>query len=663
MTIQTTLPFEITVTEDQGIPLPDGTRLSARLWRPVSDMPVPLILEFLPYRKRDGTIARDEMMHPWYAGHGYAALRVDMRGSGDSEGLLDDEYSRQELQDACDVIAWACSQEWCSGKVGMQGISWGGFNSLQVAALQPEGLDAVISICSTVDRYADDIHYKGGCLLGENFGWASQMWSYMSRPPDPQIVGKQWREMWLKRLEAQEFLLCKWLRHQHRDAYWEHGSVCEEYSALHAKVLSIGGWHDGYRNTINHLVSNVQGAKGIVGPWNHKYPFYAGPEPRIGFLQEAKRWWDRWLKEEETGVEDDPDMRMWLMDAVRPKAWLEARPGRWVAEPKWPTSRVTQETWHLNGQKLSDVPGPVSSHLASPTNCGAVAGEFFPFAFDAELPMDQRPDDALSACFETPVLEESRDIVGAPTVTLTLIPEAQTGQIAVRLVDVFPDGTSALVTYGVLNLCHHESHATPGPLNAHEAITVDVILDQIAYRLPEGHRLRLAVSTAYWPYIWPAPHTKGVTLKGGQFDLPLRPRAESSEWRFEPPETSAPWNFDVLRPAGYSRRRTFDYGSSESCLTIEIDNGANRDRTHGLISGSRTTETWRIHEDKPLSARVEITWDQELSRDDWSVTTHTQSEMWCDDQSFYFLARITAFEKGETVFEREIIDSCPRDLV
>ena len=250
------------------------------------DHPVPVILEHLPYRKRDGTIVRDEFTHPWMAGHGYACIRVDMRGNGDSEGLMEDEYTPQELQDACDVIAWAAAQNWCNGKVGMMGISWGGFNGLQVAALRPPALKAIITICSTVDRYADDIHYKGGCLLIENIGWATNMLSYSSRPPDPQLVGNKWKEMWLERLNNMPFLIATWLRHQHRDDYWKHGSVCEDYSAINAAVLSIGGWHDGYRNTISHLVENLEApVKGIVGPWNHKYPHYAGPKPPSAFCR------------------------------------------------------------------------------------------------------------------------------------------------------------------------------------------------------------------------------------------------------------------------------------------------------------------------------------------------------------------------------------------
>ena len=224
-----------TVVEDpdHAIVMPDATRLSARLWRPddANDDPVPLILEFLPYRKRDGTCARDALTHPYFAARGYACARVDMRGNGDSEGLMEDEYSAQELDDAVEVIKWAAAQPWCNGRVGMMGISWGGFNSLQVAALAPDALKAIITLCSTVDRYADDIHYKGGCLLNENLGWGATMWSYSSRAPDPALRA-DWREMWLDRLKNEPFLPSLWLRHQRRDAYWQHGSVCEDFGAI-----------------------------------------------------------------------------------------------------------------------------------------------------------------------------------------------------------------------------------------------------------------------------------------------------------------------------------------------------------------------------------------------------------------------------------------------
>ena len=241
-------------------------------------------------------------------------------------GLMLDEYTAQELEDGAHVIAWLAAQPWCDGNVGMMGISWGGFNGLQVAALRPPALKAVISLCSTVDRFADDIHYKGGCLLNENLGWGATMWAYSSRAPDP-ALRENWRELWMQRLEAEPFLPVTWLGHQRRTGYWKHGSVSEDFGAIEAKVLAVGGWGDAYKNAVPALVENVEGARGIVGPWVHKYPHFAVPEPRIGFLQEALRWWDRWLKGIDTGVEDDPAYRAWLMDGVRPRTWYEERPG------------------------------------------------------------------------------------------------------------------------------------------------------------------------------------------------------------------------------------------------------------------------------------------------------------------------------------------------
>lgn len=263
-----TFPHKITEQADMGIVMPDGCRLSARVWMPeeADENPVPAILEFLPYRKRDGTTARDNLTHPYFAGHGYACLRVDMRGNGDSEGLMEDEYSEQELQDACDVIKWIAAQSWSTGKVGMMGISWGGFNSLQVAAMQPDALKAIITLCSTDDRYADDIHYKGGLLLNENLGWGATMLSYSSRAPDPALVGEKWRDMWLERLDNEPFLPAVWLNHQTRDGYWQRGSVCEDFSKIKAATLAIGGWGDAYKNAVSRLMTGITApVKGIIG--------------------------------------------------------------------------------------------------------------------------------------------------------------------------------------------------------------------------------------------------------------------------------------------------------------------------------------------------------------------------------------------------------------
>jgi len=657
----TDFPRQIVEFPDLGIVMPDGCRLSARIWMPADaqENPVPAILEHLPYRKRDGTIARDSLTHPYFAGHGYASIRVDMRGNGDSEGLMDDEYSEQELQDACDVIAWAAAQPWCNGSVGMMGISWGGFNSLQVAAKRPPALKAVVTLCSTVDRYADDIHYKGGCLLAENFGWASTMLSYSSRPPDPALVGHdRWRDIWLARLQNQPFLAPLWLKHQRRDAYWKRGSVCEDFSAIEAAVLSIGGWHDGYRNTISHLVSNIEApVKGIVGPWIHKYPHFAAPEPRIGFLQEALRWWDRWLKNVETGVESDPAYRVWLMDSVRPARWHKQRPGRWIAEKQWPSPSMTRRNIEL----LSPAGSP--RLVASPQNCGLAGGEYFPFTFGPELPGDQRPDDALSLCFDQPALAETLDIVGAPELAVTLSSDRPQANIAVRLCDVHPDGASELICYGVLNLTHRNSHEFPEALIPGETVSARVVLDQIAYRIPAGHRLRVAISNAYWPMIWPSPEPARLELGSATLALPVRAPAVDDEVAFPPPEAATPWQIETLRPAKSERRVEHDHRTGIVTLIVADDFGEVRDKEHGLVHGSAVHETWSIHPGEPTSARGEIEWLQTFSRDDWSVRTETRSAMWSDAKDFHVEARIDAYEGDRLAFEKKFRDAVPRDHV
>ena len=225
------------------IPLVHGTQLAARAWLPtnVSSCPVPAILEYIPYKKRDGTATRDEQMHLYWKAFGYACIRVDMRDCGESTGLMLDEYLQQELGDAVEVIKWLADQPWCSGKVGMMGKSWGGFNSLQVAAMAPPDPAAIVTVCSTDDRYADDIHYRGGSLLLENFSWAATMSCYMSKAPDPLLLPDTWRTLWLQRLEAMPFLAKQWLEHSYKDDYWKHVSINEDYSAIKAAVYCIGG--------------------------------------------------------------------------------------------------------------------------------------------------------------------------------------------------------------------------------------------------------------------------------------------------------------------------------------------------------------------------------------------------------------------------------------
>lgn len=669
----TEFPHRVHETPDMGIVLSDGCRLSARVWMPEDAVkkPVPAILEYIPYRKRDGTLPRDEMMHPYFAGHGYAAVRVDMRGCGDSQGLIADEYTEQELADAEEVIAWLAAQPWCSGSVGMMGKSWGGFNCLQTAFRQPPALKAVVSVCSTTDRFADDIHFKGGCLLGENFGWGAVMLSYSSRPADPALRA-DWRADWLNRLEAEPWLAPRWAGHQARNAYWKHGSVCEDYVRMTIPVQIWGGWADNYMNTVAALVGNVPApVKGIVGPWVHQYPHTAVPGPQIGFLQEALRWWDRWLKEVPNGAENDPAYRVYRLDSEAPDASAKHRAGTWVAEAAWPSARVKREVLHLGLAPgalprapgyLSHIEGEVRAEIATPQHLGMHTGEFFPMGLNAEMPGDQAGDDAMSVCFDGPTLEVPLDLIGAARLSLRLTSDAPLGFVVARLCDVGPDGASVRIAHGMLNLCHRGGMENPAPLLPGQAVEVAFDIDQMAYRLAPGHHLRLALSNSYWPFVWPSPQAGKLMLTAGRLDLPVHQGAEA-EWAPPAAEHASPWKHKMLRGGKTTRKIESDLITGKVALVIRDDLGDTENLSHGLQAGETMTELWEVHPDDPLSARAVHTWEQRLSRGDWRVRTEVHAEMTASASRLRLQARLTAYEGEERIFERLFDEEVPRVFV
>ncbi len=664
MTIVDSFPHAVREVPHLWIPLADGCRLAARIWLPedAEARPVPAILEYLPYRKRDGTAVRDQLTHPYLAGHGYACLRVDMRGNGDSDGLMADEYAVQEQDDALEVIDWLERQPWCTGRVGMMGISWGGFNGLQVAARGPAALRAVVTLCSTDDRYADDIHYKGGCLLNENLGWGTTMLSYSSRPPDPLLYGEGWRAAWLERLEKMPFLPALWLEHQHRDAYWRHGSIAEGYGAIQAAVLAVGGWGDAYRNAIPRLLAGLEApCRAIIGPWVHKYPHFAVPAPAGGFLQEALRWFDRWLKDIDTGVEADPPLRAYLMDGVRPRTFYESRPGRWLGGV--PGTDVCR--YHLGPGQLLDEPGAAATlEVRSPQTVGGRGGEYCAIWLGPDWPGDQREDDGRSLCFDGAPLAESLDILGATHLHLDVeVDRAQT-LLAARLCHLHPDGASTRVTYGVLNLSHHDGHGEPMPLEPGRRYRITLQMDDIGYRVPAGHRLRLALSTSYWPLLWPSATTARVIVHTATASLDV-PRA-GPEWRpadMPPAETAPPLELHELRAPEHRREVHVGLADGAEVTTLLDDFGAYRHAGHGLVTGSRARERYSIQPDDPLSARAECHWTQTLARCEWNVRTEAHASMTADGERFYLQGRLEAFEDETPVHEQSWRREIPRKLV
>jgi putative CocE/NonD family hydrolase len=631
--------------EHLWIPLPDGTRLAARLWLPddAAQHPVPALLEYLPYRKRDGTAERDSLTHPWLAATGYASVRVDVRGSGESEGVLTDEYSQAELADGVAVIGWLARQPWCSGEVGMFGISWGGFNALQVAALRPPALKAIVTLCSTDDRYADDVHYMGGAKLNAGFGWAAFFFSDMTHPPDPVLVGDRWRAMWLDRLQGLPQFLERWLAHPHRDAYWRHGSVCEDYAAIRCAVFAVGGWTDGYTNAVPRLLANLGAPRqGLIGPWAHSYPHFARPGPQIGFLQEMQRFFDRWLKGRDG---DDPMLRAWMIDSPAPAAFNETLPGRWVSEATWPPARPMRRLFlsdaGLIDAGLADAAAPLQPRaVCSPLAVGRHGGQWCPFGRGPDQADDQREDDALSLVFETPPLGERVELLGAPVLTVALSSDKPVAQLIARLCDVHPDGKSLRTSFGVLNLCHRDSHAAPSALVPGERYTVRLQLNDCGAAVPAGHRLRLALSTSYWPMVWPAPELATVTIQAGTLDLPVRPAVPEALRPFEPVESAPPQRPRTVKPG----------------VVVW-------DHLDGLESSTSSHFEHDLKGDDPASAVVAMRRTGALTRGEWRTRVETTMRMSCTRATFRLEASMRAVEGDVEVCRRDWDTTIKRDLV
>jgi putative CocE/NonD family hydrolase len=646
----------IRVEETVWIALSDGCRLAARLWLPPEGTgPVPAILEYLPYRRRDRHRGDDAILHPAFAAAGYAAIRVDMRGAGDSDGVMTDEYTPSEWADAVEAIAWIARQPWCSGAVGLIGLSWSGFNALQIAALAPSALKAIVTTCASDDRYADDMHYMGGCLLSDNLQYGSTLFTWLATPPDPEIVGQRWRELWLRRLAAVEPPAARWMRHSDRDAYWQSGSVCENYGAIRAAVLAVGGWADGYTNAVLRLLTGLPGPrKGLIGPWAHSYPHVATPGPRIDFIGYVLRWWDHWLKGRDSGLMDEPMLTVWLQESEPPRARHAERRGRWIAEQSWPSPRVGTQALHLAPAGLAQAAAPFERSVRSPATTGLASGEWCPYGWGPDMPLDQREDDAGSLCFDSAPLERPVQLLGGARVTLELSTDKPEAMLAVRLNEVAPDGTSARVSYGLLNLQHRGGNAKAEVLKPGQRYRVELKLKDAAYEVPAGHRLRLAVSSVYWPLAVAAPVGATLTLHGGTLQLPLRDGAGAAH----PPALGAAWSpppleAEVLVPPERGRLRIErNIENGRTAVEVVRNLGALRIIDVDLELKALGSETYTTVADDPAQLRSEARRRVEFKRGDWQVSVVSHSVLTVEGGDWRFVATLEAYEGEARAFAR-----------
>lgn len=664
---------EIETVETLWIPLDDGRRLAARLWLPKTarTMPVPAVVEYMPYRRRDATRPRDEPIHGWFAAQGYAALRVDMHGSGDSDGILRQEFQAQEQDDACDMIAWIAAQPWCDGAVALFGKSWGAFAALQAAMRRPPALKAVIAVCGAQNRYDESLHYTGGVKLVEQLWWSDTMMLFNMRPPDPAIVGPRWREMWRARLDANAPWLETWLHHQRRDAFWRHGSVADAPDSIGCPVFAIGGWADYISRAVPRLLAALTVPRwGLIGPWGHHYPQDGIPGPAIGFLQECDRFLRFALRGETTAMAGVPMLRAWMPEERHPGPDHAPETGRWVAEPVWPAPGIASRAWHLSPTGLVDRPGPSATLThRSPQSLGASTPEWLSMGLPGEAPQDQRADDQHSLCFDTAALDERIEILGATTLTVDIAVDRPVAMLVARLCDVAPDGTSLRVSLGVLNLTHRQGHDRVVPMRPGAFERIVLHFPDVAHAFRPGHRIRLALSNALWPVLWPSPAPVEMTLRCGEsrLDLPQRPGQRPDAAAFAPPLAGPPSPVSILTPARIDRTRHRDPDTGLHHDTLDADGGYLGPGRHwridavGTTIGHRIRRHFTIHDDDPCSARATIAQRMELARDDWRVALETSTRFSATAEAFEAQCEARALEGENEIFRRVWRFAIPRD--
>ncbi len=668
--------YEFEVVPHEWIVLSDGIRLSVKLWKPLArceDEHFPVILEAIPYRKDDISLYDDSVRMEYFAGHGYICARLDLRGSGNSEGILVDEYTMREQCDLLEVVEWLSRLPESSGAVGMMGISWSGFNSLQVAQHSPVALKAIITVCASDDRYDNDVHYMGGSLLGfyQNW-WGSIMHEFNIRPADPQIVGDEWYAMQMERMNANSFMTSFWLSHQNRDSYWKPGSVCEKYADITCPILAVGGWADGYTDAIVRLVDNCSSVtQGIIGPWEHIWPERGIPGPAIGFLQECLRWWDQWLKDLDTGVKEDPKIRYYLQEPSFPTPDCAYREGVWLETNSFTQGR-SGLSWSLSVDGfLSDVAwqesvvshkGPYVSHSSSLIT-GTQVDTWLPMGSPIDLPSEQSPDDERSLTFETQALSHDVEIVGSPVVGLRISSDKSEAFVFARLCSIWPDGTSELITRANLNLTHRDSHEFPEALEPGAWYDIEIPLKVIAARIPAGNRLRLALSTSYWPWIWPSREVATITIdtSASVFYAPIRNETDKPLVRpFAQPEIARGEQPKVIVPGKPFAKREYDPQTGVMSFSRSSDDSSLFETANGLTFGSTKSTTYIINENDPLSACTMSLRKSVFKRKNWQVETGVYSTMTCTYDDFVVETRTIVKKDGKEIHNDTHIATIPR---
>ena len=690
--------YGVRVLWDERIPARDGVELSANIWLPDTPSgapvgPVPAILEMIPYGKDNWRRAADMTRGEWFAARGYALCRLDVRGTGSSGGIALDEYTADETRDGYDAVEWLASRSWCDGRIGMWGISYGGFTAIQVAALRPPHLRAIVPVMATDDRYLDDVHYRGGCVtVSELSQYAVSQVAMNAMPPDATFRGPAWLDEWAARLDATPPWLFAWLSHQVDGPYWRQGSLAPDYDAIDAAILNIGGWHDSYVDPAFRMQARSSSpSHTLVGPWVHSWPHTASPGPNLDELHEIARFFDRHLRDADNGWDEEPPITWFERDDAEPRAFPGALAGRWRAATSYPHPAMAVRAWAFGDGSLDpggapgEAPGAgEDSFRHRPTTGTRGALSWGAGGIPNGLARDLRPDEDAGPTYTSAPLPEPLEVLGVPEVVVHVRVDAPVATLSVRLGDVAPDGTVALVSAGVLNLTHRRSHSSPEPVNAGVVEEVRVPLRTTGYRWLAGHRIRVALASSLWPVIWPSPYPATFTiLRGGgtpsRLELPVIPPAGGPGdapvpgFKTTPPDLVWPtpravdgrgpamadppvWRIEEDVIAGSVTVRVHDGGEDI------VPDGRRLYAAESLVMTAWDAEPARAE----LDADVVYRWqERDPNRDGelLDIEIRARSRQTSDTEAFDLHVRLEVDVAGGRFFERDWSERIPRLLV
>ncbi len=658
--------YEIAMSE-AWIPMSDGIRLAADLFMPTGGAPgekFPVLLEYLPDRKNVGR-RRNYSLYSEFVRRGYVVARVDIRGTGSSEGkLIDYEYTDRENEDGEVVIDWLSKQGWSNGNVGMFGISWGGFNSIHMAMRNPPALKAIIAVDATDDLYQDDVHFMDGVIHVDSWEMSQDLDNARPGAPDYKIDEANFRD----RFDTRPWMMT-YKRHQRDGPFWDRTTLKARYDSLRIPSFHIGGWYDGYRDSIPRILEHVKApVKAMIGPWSHALPHDPYPEPGMEWRHEAVRWFDHFLKGRDTGILDEPRFAVFVRKWHPPGPYLPKVEGAFRWEDGWPIARIRDHALYPQpGHTLSESAPRAAAHLLRyvPSN-GVEAGG--PVMWWGDVAHDQRPTDAYSLVYDTEPLEEDLEILGLPKALLSVSADAPRANWFVRLSDVAPDGTVTQVAGAGFNGTHRESAREPKAIEPGVRFPLEIEMHFTSWVFPKGHRIRFAVGNAQWPMMWPTPYLMTTTLHLGDATrvlLPVVPFEDRPRPSFLPPEAGPRLEgFERLEeetPSGYGEVSSIERNPQTGAARVVAMNQGGVRHPWGTERYHETI-THETNDKNPAETSMRGSHRMELALEGRTLVWEGALVFRSDLENFYYTYTRRLFENGALVREKTWTDTIARDF-